>query len=106
MEKNIKVKSWKAMFGERDITNEPIFNRVWLSKNGFITYPQSPMEDRSVGTMIIPEIDDDRMYYRAVRQGEYQCLCSSKEEAEEVLAECEQAQRECEHCDEEDPLDF
>lgn len=86
----LKITNWKVMLDWKDITSQPVWNYIWMSHNGSVLVRPSQVEDRVNGTCIIPEVDDDRVYYRAVYQGDYIELCKDRKEAEKVLLDYEQ----------------
>lgn len=96
------IKNWKALFNGQDITNRPILNYVGFRRNGSVAFKPSPLEDRSEWTCIIPEEDDDRIYYRVYYKDKQVAYCKSRKEAEQVLEIWEQVEYECENCKEDE----
>lgn len=88
----LKIKSWKVFLDWEDITNKPIFNYIGVSREWSILLRPSPFENRSEWTCIVPEVDDDRVYYRVFWKNKEIAYCSSRKEAEKVLAMREQVE--------------
>ena len=86
------IKNGKVLLDGEDITNKPIYNYIGLSHNGSVLLKPSAFENRSEWTCIVPEVDDDRVYYRVYWKDREIAYCSSRKEAEEVLAMREQVE--------------
>ena len=91
------IKNGKALLDGVDITDRPVYNYIWMSRNWSVVVLLSPYENRSEWTCIIWEQDDDRIRYAVFYKDEFVELCNSKKEAEEVLAAYEQRQWEMEN---------
>jgi hypothetical protein len=93
----LKITNWKVLLDGVDITDRPVFNYIWMSRNWSVLFRPSAYEDRSEWTCIIREQDDDRVRYAVFFKDEQVWYCNSRKEAEEILAAYEQRQREMEN---------
>lgn len=98
----LKIKSWKVFLDWEDITDKPVFNYVWLSRYWSVLLRPSKYEDRAEWTFIMPEVDDDRVYYLVFWKWKQVAYTHTRKNAEKALELAEQMQYEIENCKEDE----
>lgn len=94
----ITINSWQVLLdGVTDITEFPMINYIGFTHEWSCFLRPHPFELRSEWTCIIPEQDWDRVFYRVYWRNREVAYCDTMQEAEMILENCEQMQREADH---------
>lgn len=81
----MKITNWKVLLNWVDITNRPIYDYIWVSREGSRVLHPSIAEQRTNGNRIDIIDDWDRYYYEIRHNYELEWIESNRRVAERKL---------------------
>lgn len=95
----LTINSWQVLLdGVTDITNYPMINYIGFTHEWSCFLRPHVFEMRSEWTCIVVDDGWDRPYYTVFWRNKEMWYFAHRRQAEKCLEDCEQMQREADHC--------